>query len=111
MYKRQGDVAAVARLGGIAAAKRTSELVLLCHPLPIDGVEVDLDIADDGTVTITTTVRTTARTGVEMEALTAACTAGLNVYDMVKGIDDGPTIESVRVLSKLKGGTRTDTSE
>jgi cyclic pyranopterin phosphate synthase len=100
----KGDVAAVARLGGIAAAKRTPELVLLCHPLPIDGIEVAIDIAGDGTVTITATVRTTARTGVEMEALTAACAAGLNVYDMVKGIDDGPTIESVRLVSKAKAG-------
>jgi cyclic pyranopterin phosphate synthase len=102
----KGDVAAVARLGGIAAAKRTPELVLLCHPLPIDGVEVQIDIAEDGTVLITATVRTTARTGVEMEALTAACAAGLNIYDMVKGIDEGPTIESVHLLSKTKGAAR-----
>jgi len=98
----KGDVAAVARLGGIAASKRTLELILLCHPLPIDGVEVDVAVDPSGLVTLTATVATTARTGVEMEALTAASIAALNVYDMVKGIDPGPVIESVRLLSKDK---------
>jgi len=98
----KGDVAAVARLGGIAASKRTPELILLCHPLPIDGVEVDVAVDPSGLVTLTATVATTARTGVEMEALTAASIAALNVYDMVKGIDPGPVIESVRLLSKDK---------
>lgn len=98
----KGDVGAVARLGGIAASKRTPELVLLCHPLPIDGVDVDVTVDPAGVVTITATVATTARTGVEMEALTAAAVAALNVYDMVKGIDPGPVIESVRLLSKEK---------
>jgi cyclic pyranopterin monophosphate synthase len=98
----KGDVGAVARLGGIAASKRTPELVLLCHPLPIDGVDVDVTVDPAGVVTITATVATTARTGVEMEALTAAAVAALNVYDMVKGIDPGPVIESVRLLSKDK---------
>ena len=85
----KGDVGAVARLGGIAAAKRTHELILLCHPLPIDGVDLDVAADPAGLVTLTATVHTTARTGVEMEALTAASVAALNVYDMVKGIDPG----------------------
>ena len=100
----KGDAAAVARVAGIMAAKRTPELVALCHPLPIDkaGVEVAVD-PDAGTVTITATVETTARTGVEMEALTAASVAALNVYDLVKGIDTGIVIERVRLLEKTKG--------
>jgi cyclic pyranopterin phosphate synthase len=100
----KGDAAAVARIAGIMAAKRTPELVALCHPLPIDkaGVEVAVD-ADAGTVTITASVETTARTGVEMEALTAASVAALNVYDLVKGIDTGIVIEQVRLLEKTKG--------
>jgi cyclic pyranopterin phosphate synthase len=100
----KGDAAAVARIAGIMAAKRTPELVALCHPLPIDraGVEVAVD-ADAGVVTITASVETTARTGVEMEALTAASVAALNVYDLVKGIDTGIVIERVRLLEKTKG--------
>ncbi len=98
----KGDVGAVARLAGIAAAKRTPDLVLLCHPLPIDGASVEVGIAADGVVTITATVETTARTGVEMEALTAASVAALNVYDLVKGIDPGPVIERIRLVSKEK---------
>ena len=100
----KGDAAAVARVAGIMAAKRTPELVALCHPLPIDraGVDVAVD-ADAGTVTITASVETTARTGVEMEALTAASVAALNVYDLVKGIDTGIVIERVRLLEKTKG--------
>ncbi|HTI35048.1 MAG TPA: cyclic pyranopterin monophosphate synthase MoaC [Miltoncostaea sp.] len=100
----KGDAAAVARIAGIMAAKRTPELVALCHPLPIDkaGVEVAVD-PDAGTVTITASVETTARTGVEMEALTAASVAALNVYDLVKGIDTGIVIEQVRLLEKTKG--------
>jgi len=98
----KGDVGAVARLGGIGAAKRTHELVLLCHPLPIDGVDLDVAADPAGLVTLTATVHTTARTGVEMEALTAASVAALNVYDMVKGIDPAPVIEAVRLISKDK---------
>lgn len=98
----KGDVGAVARLAGIAAAKRTPELVFLCHPLPIDGASVEVDITPDGLVTVTATVETTARTGVEMEALTAAAVAALNVYDLVKGIDPGPVIERVELVSKEK---------
>ncbi len=99
----KGDVAAVARLAGIAASKRTAGLVLLCHPLPIDGVDVAVEIDPDGLVAIRATVRTTARTGVEMEALTAVSVAALNVYDMVKGIDPAPVIESIRLVEKTKG--------
>jgi cyclic pyranopterin monophosphate synthase len=99
----KGDAAAVARLGGIAAAKRTADLIMLCHPLPIDAVDVRIEIDPAGSVHITGTVRTTARTGVEMEALTAVSVAALNVYDMVKGIDPGPVIEQVRLVAKHKG--------
>jgi cyclic pyranopterin monophosphate synthase len=100
----KGDVGAVARLGGIAAAKRTPDLILLCHPLPIDRAEVAVEITAPGVVTLTATVETTARTGVEMEALTAATVAALNVYDMVKGIDPGPHISEVVLVEKVKGG-------
>jgi cyclic pyranopterin phosphate synthase len=99
----KGDVGAVARLGGIAGAKRTPELVLLCHPLPIDGANLDVRVDPAGVVTLTAEVSTTARTGVEMEALTAVSVAALNVYDMVKAIDPGPVIEEVRLLLKEKG--------
>ncbi len=98
----KGDVGAVARLGGIAAAKRTADLVLLCHPLPIDGIEVTVEIDPAGVIAVRATVRTTARTGVEMEALTAVSVAALNVYDMVKGIDPGPVIDGVRLVEKIK---------
>ncbi len=76
--------------------------MFLCHPLPIDGASVEVDITADGLVTVTATVETTARTGVEMEALTAAAVAALNVYDLVKGIDPGPVIERVELVSKEK---------
>jgi cyclic pyranopterin phosphate synthase len=99
----KGDVGAVARLAGIAAAKRTPELILLCHPLPVDAAGVEVEVDPAGTVTLTATVGTTARTGVEMEALTAVSVAALNVYDLVKGIDPGPVIEDVRLLSKETG--------
>jgi cyclic pyranopterin monophosphate synthase len=100
----KGDAAAVARVAGILGAKRTPDLVALCHPLPIDRVTVDVAVeADAGLVRITAAVETTARTGVEMEALTAVSVAALNVYDLVKGIDKGIVIESVRLLEKTKG--------
>jgi cyclic pyranopterin phosphate synthase len=100
----KGDAAAVARVTGIMAAKRTPDLIALCHPLPIDraGVDVEIDI-DAGEVRIRAEVETTARTGVEMEALTAVSVAALNVYDLVKGIDPGIVIERVRLLEKTKG--------
>jgi cyclic pyranopterin monophosphate synthase len=103
----KGDAAAVARVAGIMAAKRTPELVALCHPLPIEkaAVEVEVDAAA-GEVRITATVETTARTGVEMEALTAVAVAALNVYDLVKGIDPGIVIDGIRLLEKVKGEPR-----
>lgn len=100
----KGDAAAVARVAGIMAAKRTPELIALCHPLPIDHARLDVTVeADAGRVRIRAEVETTARTGVEMEALTAASIAALNVYDLVKGIDPDLVIEGVRLLEKTKG--------
>jgi len=100
----KGDAAAVARVAGIMAAKRTPDLIALCHPLPIDRavVEVEVDL-DAGAVRITAQVETTARTGVEMEALTAVSVAALNVYDLVKGIDGGIVIDGIRLLEKTTG--------
>lgn len=98
----KGDVLATARLAGIMAAKRTAELIPLCHPLPLSSVEVDLAV-DDGGVTATATVRTTYVTGVEMEAMTAASVALLTVYDMVKSIDKAMVVEAVRLLAKTGG--------
>jgi cyclic pyranopterin phosphate synthase len=98
----KGDALGVARVAGIMAAKRTPDLVPLCHPLAISGVTVDLEVADDA-VEITATVRTTDRTGVEMEALTAVSVAALTVVDMVKAVDKAATITDVRVLAKAGG--------
>ena len=100
----KGDVLGVARLAGIMAAKRTAELIPLCHPLPLTAVTVDLapDAAANA-VEIAATVRTTARTGVEMEALTAASVAALTVYDMCKAVDRGMRIEALRVTHKSGG--------
>ena len=101
---RKGDVLAVARLAGIMAAKRTAELIPLCHPLPITAVTVDLAPDEAGTaLEIEATVRTTGQTGVEMEALTAASVAALTVYDMCKAIDRGMRIEALRVTHKDGG--------
>lgn len=99
---RKGDVLAVARVAGIMAAKRTSDLIPLCHPLPITRVALDLTVEDDG-IRATATVATDGKTGVEMEALTAASVALLTVYDMAKAIDKAMTIEGVRVLEKRGG--------
>jgi cyclic pyranopterin monophosphate synthase len=98
----KGDALGVARVAGIMAAKRTPDLVPLCHPLAISGVTVDLEVADDA-VDITATVRTTDRTGVEMEALTAVSVAALTVVDMVKAVDKAASITDVRVLAKAGG--------
>ena len=100
---KKGDVLGVARLAGIMAAKRTSELIPLCHPLPITAVTVEL--AADGVdgVAIEATVRTTGRTGVEMEALTAASVAALTVYDMCKAVDRGMRVDGLRVVAKSGG--------
>lgn len=100
----KGDVVGTARIAGIQAAKRTGELIPLCHPLPLDHVGVELAIdTDAGTITITTEASITARTGVEMEAMTAASVAALTVYDMVKGIDKGVEIAAVHLLEKTGG--------
>ncbi len=98
----KGDVLGTARLAGIMAAKRTSELIPLCHPLPLDAVEVEAEVGEDRVV-LTATARTTARTGVEMEAMTAASVAALTVYDMVKGLEKGVEIASVVLLEKTGG--------
>jgi cyclic pyranopterin monophosphate synthase len=98
----KGDALGVARVAGIMAAKRTPDLVPLCHPLAISGVTVDLVVTDDS-VDITATVRTTDRTGVEMEALTAVSVAALTVVDMVKAVDKAAVITDVRVETKTGG--------
>lgn len=102
----KGDALAVARIAGIQGAKRTPDLVPLCHPLALHGVEVDLVVADDA-VEISATVRTADRTGVEMEALTAVATAALTVVDMVKAIDRGAVISDIRVEEKSGGRSGT----
>ena len=98
----KGDALGVARVAGIMAAKRTPDLVPLCHPLAISGVTVDLEVEDDA-VAITATVRTTDRTGVEMEALTAVSVAALTGVDMVKAVDKGAVITDIRVEAKTGG--------
>jgi cyclic pyranopterin phosphate synthase len=100
----KGDALAVARIAGIAGAKRVPDLLPLCHPVALHGVSVELDL-DDGGVTITASTRTADRTGVEMEALTAVVVAGLALYDMVKAVDRGAMLTDVRLLSKDGGRT------
>jgi cyclic pyranopterin phosphate synthase len=100
----KGDALAVARIAGIQAAKRTPDLVPLCHPIAIHGVTVDLSVLDDG-VSIKAQVRTADRTGVEMEALTCVSVAGLALIDMVKAVDPGAVITDVRVEEKTGGKT------
>jgi cyclic pyranopterin phosphate synthase len=105
---KKGDVLGVARLAGIMAAKRTADLIPLCHPLPITAVTLDLGPSPSGGgVDIAATVRTTGRTGVEMEALTAASVAALTVYDMCKAIDRGMRIDGLRVVHKAGGKSGT----
>lgn len=99
---KKGDVLGVARLAGIMAAKKTHDLIPLCHPLPLSKLSVDLDVVDEG-IEITATVRTTGQTGVEMEALTAVSVAGLTVYDMVKAVDKNMIIDAVRLTYKDGG--------
>jgi cyclic pyranopterin monophosphate synthase len=104
----KGDVLAVAEVAGVMAAKRTGELIPLCHPLPLDVVTVEARLVPElPGVAVTATAKVTGRTGVEMEALTAVSVACLTVYDMVKAIDREMVIEAVRLLSKT-GGTRGD---
>jgi len=102
----KGDAVAAARLAGIMAAKRTADLIPLCHPLPLDAVELSIDFASDE-VLIEAAVRATARTGVEMEALLAASAAALTIYDMCKSIDQKMTIDQIRLEQKT-GGSRGD---
>jgi cyclic pyranopterin phosphate synthase len=100
----KGDVLGTARLAGVMAAKRTGELIPLCHPVGLDLVDIDASIDEEaGTVELVATAAVTARTGVEMEAMTAAAVAALTVYDMVKGIERGVVIESVELLEKSGG--------
>jgi cyclic pyranopterin phosphate synthase len=102
---KKGDVLGVARLAGIMGAKRTADLIPLCHPLPIAAVSVDLAAAPPDAVDIEATVRTTGRTGVEMEALTAVSVAALTVYDMCKAVDRGMRVEAVRLVHKSGGNS------
>ena len=99
----KGDVFQVARLAGIMAAKRTADLVPLCHPLPLNSVQLTLEFIADDCLQITAEVRTTARTGVEMEALTAASVAALTVYDMCKSVDREMVIQDIRLDEKSGG--------
>jgi cyclic pyranopterin phosphate synthase len=97
----KGDALVTAQLAGIMAAKRTAELIPLCHPLPLSHVGVELEV-EEAAVAITTSVETAAQTGVEMEALTAAAVAALTVYDMAKAIDKEMVVEDVRLVEKIK---------
>jgi cyclic pyranopterin phosphate synthase len=99
----KGDVLEVARLAGIMAAKKASELIPLCHPLSLDSVEIGFAFPDDATVRIEAQVRVTARTGVEMEALTAVSVAALTIYDMCKSVDRGMIIQSLGLEEKSGG--------
>jgi cyclic pyranopterin phosphate synthase len=99
----KGDVLEVARLAGIMGAKRTAELIPLCHPLPLDAIELSFDFANDTTLRIEAAVQVTAKTGVEMEALTAVSVAALTVYDMCKAVDRGLVIEQIQ-LEEKRGG-------
>ena len=97
----KGDVLAVANVAGIQAVKRTAELIPLCHPLPVEHAQIEFAVRRDG-VEVTCTVRTGAKTGVEMEALTGASVAALTLYDMCKAVDQTMRIEGIRVLEKVK---------
>ncbi len=103
---KKGDLRATAELAGVMAAKRTAELIPLCHPIPLTHVDVELEFSDDlPGVQITASVRTVARTGVEMEALTAASVAALTVYDMIKGLERGARISDIRLVEKHGGSS------
>jgi cyclic pyranopterin phosphate synthase len=109
---KKGDVLSVARLAGIMGAKRTADLIPLCHPLNVDSIKVDLSLADDrDAVDIMATVRVSGRTGVEMEAMTAVAVAALTVYDMVKAVDRGVVIDGIRLLHKAGGKSGTWSAE
>ena len=100
---KKGDVLAVARLAGITAAKKTWDLIPLCHVLPLDSVEVAFEFAGETSLRIEATARVTSRTGVEMEAMTAASIAALTVYDMCKAVDRSMRVDGVRLLAKSGG--------
>lgn len=100
---KKGDVLAVSQVAGVMAAKRTADIIPMCHPIAITGIDINFSFMDDERLRIEATVRTVERTGVEMEALTAATTAALTVYDMAKAVDKGMTVESVRLLRKSGG--------
>jgi cyclic pyranopterin phosphate synthase len=105
---RKGDVLAVARVAGIMAAKRTSEIIPLCHVLPLTAVEISFNLQDDGSkIDITARTKTTGQTGVEMEALTAASVAALTIYDMCKAIDRAMVIGEIRLTYKSGGSSGT----
>lgn len=105
---KKGDVLGVARIAGIMASKRTHELIPLCHPLAITGVTLDLALEDaSASVRVTASVKTSGKTGVEMEALTAVSIACLTIYDMVKAVDRGMTIDTVRLVEKRGGASGT----
>jgi cyclic pyranopterin phosphate synthase len=97
----KGDALTAAQLAGVMAAKKTSDLIPLCHPLPLTVIDVHVAIVENG-ADVTSSVETTAQTGVEMEALVAACVAALTVYDMAKAVDDTMTVSEVRLLEKTK---------
>lgn len=99
----KGDVFACARIAGIMAAKRTSDLIPMCHPLPIDGVEIEITPISETQVRVVSSLRCTHKTGIEMEALTAASVAALTIYDMCKAIDRGMRIDEVLLLHKAGG--------
>ena len=99
----KGNVVEIARVAGIMAAKRTSELIPLCHPIPLNSVAVDIRFADQRTVAIEATVKTRSRTGVEMEALTAVSVAALTIYDMCKSVDKAITLDAIRLEEKSGG--------
>ena len=101
----KGDALVTAQLAGIMAAKRTADLIPLCHPLPLSALDVALEVGDDG-VEITASAETTAQTGVEMEALVAASVAALTIYDMAKAVDKGMVVSEVRLVEKTKGPRR-----
>lgn len=104
---KKGDVLAIAQLAGIAAAKRTPDLVPLCHPIPLTGVKVDVALAPPNRVHVTGRVRCAWKTGVEMEALTATSAALLTVYDMVKAVDKGPVLGPIQLVAKSGGKSGT----
>lgn len=100
---KKGDALAAARIAGIQAAKRTSELIPLCHPLPLERVDVAIALSPPAAVTVTCTVACTGQTGVEMEALTGAAIGALTIYDMTKAVDRSATITAVRLVAKSGG--------